>query len=48
MTKVEKLELKDEKLNVLLKYPNAFFTAFYDPVLERTLLLNFVSSINFA
>ena len=41
---IEVLELKSGKLNIIVRYLHVYFTIFWDPVLERILLLNSVSS----
>ena len=43
---IQKLELKNGKVNYVIKYDNVYFTVYYDQILMRIVLLNAVTSLN--
>lgn len=46
LIEVEALELKNGKVNYVLKYPSVNFVVYYDSILKKIILLNAVSSFN--
>ena len=46
ISSIERLELKNGKINYVIKYQNVYFTVYYDQILMRTVLLNAVTSLN--